>query len=96
MTFRCPYPRNASKRLHGLTNGLYGPLLRAFLNWKLRREGEKTMKSFMAVSEAMGLSPFSQRQTPEQLARLARVHAIRNELVKLNFPHLSQTNPKTP
>lgn len=56
------------------------------------------MRSFMAVSEAMGLSIYSQKQTPEQLARLQRVHEIRNELGKLNYSHLqTQTpNPKTP
>jgi len=56
------------------------------------------MCSFMAVSEAMGLSPFSQKQTPEQLARLERVHTIKSELIRLNFSHLkTQTpNPKTP
>lgn len=99
MTFRCPDPRSASKRLHGLTNGLlvrpYAALLRAFTVWKLKRECERTIQSFLAVSEALGISIWSPRQTPEQRARLHRVHEIRNQLLKLKFPHLSQTNPKT-
>lgn len=91
MTFRCLDPRNASKRLHGLTNGLYGPFLRALTVWKLKRECERTLQSFLAVSEALGLSIWSPKQTPEQRARLQRVHEIRNQLLKLKFPHLSQT-----
>jgi len=90
MTFRHIVPSEASKRLHGFhsnaPDGPYARLLRAWTIWRLRREGEKTMRSFLAVSEALGLPLFSPKQTPEQLKRLARVHEIRNTLMKLKFP----------
>lgn len=71
-------------------------LLRALKVWKLKRECERTLKSFLAISEALGISIWSPRQTPEQLDRIQRVQEIRNQLLKLKFPHFSQTNPKTP
>lgn len=73
---------------------LTNSLLRAWKSWRLKREGRQLMASFFATTEALGMSPYSSRQTPENTARLVRVHAIRDELRQLNFGHLNTTQTK--
>lgn len=72
---------------------LTNSLLKAWKTWRLKREAKAHMASFFATTEALGLSPWADKNTPENVARLRRVHAIRDELRALHFSHLNRPQP---
>lgn len=71
-----------------------GVLWRQYRIWKLKREGQQLMDSFLRVAQQLGHSPNCQQHPRFQIAKLERINKIAAELRMLSFPHLADNSSR--
>lgn len=92
-TVRCADPRTPTKRLlrsrmaviRGFLAREWKEIRQLWRYFRLKREGERVMREYTRIAEAMGYALMSPPHSTQQQQRLARVHDIRAEMIAIRW-----------